>query len=118
MVMILGCGGDESSLTGTWTGTITDNLAGMGSLLLTISQTGGQLTGTWQATFTNSTNNNSGTLAGTVDGDAIALTLTSTQPQACSFTAVANRDGDDHFTGTYADSNCVRVENGTFDVRR
>jgi hypothetical protein len=119
MVVILGCSGDdEPNLTGTWTGTITDSLAGMGSLLLTISQTGHQLTGTWQSTFPNPTNNNSGTLAGTINGDAIALTLTSTQTQACSLTVVATRDDDHHFTGTYAAANCVRLDNGTLDVRR
>src|SRR5947209_8350287 len=79
MLAILGCsGGEEPTLTGTWTGTITDNLAGVGSVLFTMTQTGGQLTGTWQSTFADPTNNNGGTLSGTISGNAIALTLTST----------------------------------------
>lgn len=117
-VALCGCSGDEPTLTGTWTGTITDNLAGVGSLLLTIAQTGNQLTGTWHSTFADSTQNNGGALAGTVNGDTIALTLTAAQPPACSFTVAATRNDDDHFSGTYAAANCARVENGSLDVRR
>jgi hypothetical protein len=120
MVVSLGCSGDEPTLTGTWTGTITDNLAGVGSLLLTMSQTGNQVTGTWQSTFSDATNNNGGALSGTVNDASIALTLTAAQPQACSFTvaAIRDEDNDNHFTGTYAASNCTRVENGTLNVNR
>jgi hypothetical protein len=118
MVALLGCSGDEPALTGTWTGTITDNLAGVGSLLFTISQTGNQLTGTWQSTFPDSTNNGGGTLSGTINDSSIALTLAAAQPRACSFTVAATRDNDHHFSGTYVALNCTRVENGTLEVNR
>ncbi len=119
---LLGCSGDEEpNLTGTWTGTIQDSFAGPGTLLLSISQSGTQLTGTWQSTFSDTTNNNGGSLSGTVGGDnAIALVLTASRSQACSFTVAATRDGDNdnHFTGTYASFNCALAESGSLDVRR
>lgn len=118
---LLGCAGDEEpTLTGTWTGTIEDNIAGTGAILLTISQNGAQLNGTWQFTFTNPINNNGGTLSGTGGHPAIALVLSTSQPQACSFTVAANLDekNDDHFTGTYANFNCARAQSGGLDVTR
>jgi len=118
LALLGACGSDAPTLTGTWTGTITDNLAGTGSVLFTITETGNELTGTWQITFADPTNNNSGTLSGTIGGDAIALTLTAAQRQACSFTVAATRNDDHNFTGTYTASNCTRVETGSLDVSR
>ena len=118
---LLGCSGDERpNLVGTWTGTIQDSVAGLGTLLLTISQTDTQLTGTWQSTFTAPTNNNGGTLSGTVGDPAIALVLATSRPQACSLTVAATRDedNDNHFTGTYASFNCALAQSGSLDVRR
>jgi hypothetical protein len=88
---------------------------------LTISQNGTQLTGTWQSTFSDTTNNNGGSLSGTVGGDtSIALVLTASRPQACSYTVAATRDedNDNHFTGTYASFNCALAQSGSLDVRR
>ena len=105
-------------LTGTWTGTIQDSLAGTGTALLTFSQTGSNVSGTWQFTFQNLVNNAAGTLSGTAGDPAIALTLSAAQPQACSFTVVANFDDDDHVTGTYTTFNCTLSQSGSLDVNR
>jgi hypothetical protein len=116
---LLGCsGGDEPNLTGTWTGTIQDSLAGTGTALFTFSQTGSNVSGTWQFTFQNLVNNAAGTLSGTAGDPAIALTLSAAQPQACSFTVVANFDDDDHVTGTYTTFNCTLSQSGSLDVNR
>jgi len=117
---LLRCTGGESDLTGTWTGTITDSVAGIGALSLTITQTASQLTGTWQSTFPDPTNNNGGSLSGTVADASIALVLAAAQPQACSFTVAVSRDNADanHFTGTYVAFACTRTESGNLDVRR
>ncbi len=118
---LLGCSGDDDpNLTGTWTGTIQDSLAGTGTTLFTFSQTGTNVNGTWQFTFSNPTNNNGGTLSGTAGNPAIALTLFAAQSQACSFTVVANFDDDDndHFTGTYTTFNCTLLQSGSLDVHR
>jgi hypothetical protein len=116
---LLGCsGGDEPTLTGTWTGTIQDSLAGTGTALFTFSQTGSNVSGTWQFTFSNPANNAVGTLSGTAGNPAIALTLSAAQAQACSFTVVANFDDDDHVTGTYTTFNCTLSQSGSLDVHR
>ncbi|HSX78451.1 MAG TPA: hypothetical protein VLQ80_07780 [Candidatus Saccharimonadia bacterium] len=116
---LLGCSGDDGpNLTGTWTGTIQDSLAGTGTALFTFSQTGSNVSGTWQFTFQNPVNNAAGTLSGTAGDPAIALTLSAAQPQACSFTVVANFDDDDHVTGTYTTFNCTLSQSGSLDVNR
>ena len=118
---LLGCSGDdEPTLTGTWTGTIQDSVAGTGTALFTFSQTGANVNGTWQFTFQNPANNNGGSLSGTAGNPAIALTLFAAQSQACSFTVVANFDEDDHghFTGTYTARNCSPLQDGNLDVHR
>ena len=115
-----GCSGGEEDLTGTWTGTLQDSVGGIGTILLTISQSDSQLTGTWQSTFPDPANNNGGTLSGTVGDPSIALVLTTSRPPACSFTVAASRDEDDedHFTATYASLNCARQQGGNLDVTR
>ena len=120
ILALMGCGGSESDLTGTWAGTIQDSVAGVGTLLFTFTQTDTRLTGTWQTAFTDPRNNNAGTLSGTVGDPAIALVLSTSQPPACSFTVAATRDGDDedHFTGTYAAFNCASTQSGNLDVKR
>src|SRR5215831_13362630 len=117
---LLRCTGGESDLTGTWTGTITDSVAGIGTLSLTITQTASQLSGTWQSTFADSANNTGGNLSGTVADSSTALLLAAAQPQACSFTVAVKRDNADtsHFTGTYVAVGCTRAESGNLDVRR
>jgi|SwirhirootsSR3_FD_contig_51_1024155_length_6464_multi_4_in_0_out_0_1 hypothetical protein len=119
-VALLGCsGGDDApNLTGTWTGTIQDSVAGTGTALFTFSQTGTNVSGTWQFTFQTPTNNNGGNLSGTAGDPAIALTLFAAQSQACSFTVVANFDDDDHVTGTYTAFNCTLLPSGSLDVHR
>jgi hypothetical protein len=115
-----GCGDDDSDLTGTWTGTVQDNLAGTGTILFTFTQTDSRLSGTWQITFADPGNNNGGTLSGTVSDPSITMVLSPSQPQACSFTVAAERDDDDenHFTGTYAAFNCASPQSGSLDVNR
>ena len=118
---LLGCSGDDDpNLTGTWTGTLQDSLAGTGTALFTFSQTGTNVDGTWQFTFPNPVNNSGGILSGTAGDPSIALTLSASQAQSCSFTVVANfdDDDDDHFTGTYTAFNCARTQNGSLDITR
>ena len=59
---IFNCSGDNNPkpLTGTWTGTLQDSLAGRGTVVLNISQANQQLSGTWQSTFPDPRNNNGG----------------------------------------------------------
>ena len=129
-LVILGCSEDPdpNRLTGTWTGTIQDSLAGRGTLLLNLSHVNTQLTGTWQSTFPDARNNTGGTLSGTASTRlsgrpsdlVITMVWSPSQADACSFTVDATLDNndEDHFTGTYAPFNCARPESGSLDVAR
>ena len=123
-VGLLGCSSDNAPkpLTGTWTGTLQDSLAGRGTLVLNISQANRQLTGTWQSTFPDGRNNNGGTLSGTGPTQDLMITMvwSAAQPGACSFTVTALLDNndEDHVTGTYVPSNCAQPESGSLDVTR
>jgi hypothetical protein len=116
---IVGCGGgdDNLNLTGTWAGTVQDNIAGRGTILFTFSQTDSQVAGTWNIAF-GPTNTIGGNLSGSVSDHAITLSLSAQQLQGCSFAVGANGDGDNHFTGTYIPSNCTGIGGGTLDVNR
>jgi hypothetical protein len=87
---------------------------------LSITQTDAQLSGTWQSTFPDPGNNNGGALSGTVGDPSVALVLSTSQTQACSYTVAATLDEDDdnHFTGTYASFNCANTQTGNLDVTR
>ena len=123
-VGILSCSNnnDPKPLTGTWTGTLQDSLAGRGTLVLNLSQANRQLTGTWQSTFPDGRNSNGGTLSGTGPAQDLLLTMvwSTAQPGACSFTVTAMLDSndEDHFTGTYVPFNCAQPESGSLDVTR
>src|SRR5215831_10501831 len=99
VVGLLGCSSDNDPkpLTGTWTGTLQDSLAGRGTLVLNISQANRQLTGTWQSTFPDARNNNGGTLSGTGPAQDLLITMvwSTAQPRACSFTVTAMLDYED-----------------------
>ena len=60
-------GPSTSSVSGTWTGSITSNqAAGSGPARVTLSQTGNNLSGTWSVTGPNSPD--SGSLTGSING--------------------------------------------------
>lgn len=118
LLALVGCGGNERNLTGTWTGTIQDSIAGTGVFLFTFTQTDMTVTGTWQSTFVDPANNNGGPLSGTVGDPSIALILSTSRPPACSFTVAANRDNENHFMGTYTAFNCSSAQGGSLDVNR
>jgi hypothetical protein len=122
-LILLGCSSNPPRpLTGTWTGTIQDSVAGRGTLMLRLSQVEMQLTGTWQMTFPDAQHNNGGTLTGTGIASDLAITMvwSTTQANACSFTVTAMLDNnnEDRVTGTYAPFNCAQPESGSFDVMR
>jgi hypothetical protein len=118
------CGGDDDgdnpsgSLTGNYTGTIQDSLAGAGTLQATLSQAGSSLTGTFQTTFANPNNNGSGTISGTVNGTSVTLIITPSVPTACPFNATLTQVSSTQITGTYTALNCTVAESGTVNITR
>jgi hypothetical protein len=91
------------NMTGTWVGTETDTVAGVGSLQATVSQSGTTLSGTYSLTFSNGIFSNSGALNGTVNGLNVSMTATPTSTTICPATNTATlNDAATQITGTYA----------------
>ena len=98
-------GPSTSSVSGTWTGSITSNqAAGSGPARVTLSQTGNNLSGTWSVTGPNSPD--SGSLTGSINGSGVSLTLSPSVPTNCPYTVTATVSGNS-MNGTYAAFNCT-----------
>jgi hypothetical protein len=114
------CDGRDDSLTGNWTGAFRDSIGGLGGGNLTFTEQSGPMAqGSWQFFFQNFGSakqfHNGGTLAGTVDGNAITVMLTPLT--GCSLSLQATRSGL-NMSGTYAAVNCAVPETGTFDLEK
>jgi hypothetical protein len=98
-------GPSTHSVNGTWSGSITSNLAvGSGPATVTLSQSGNRLSGTWSVI--GPTSPDSGSLTGSVDGSAVSVTLSPSVPTGCPYTATMTVSGNS-MTGTYAAFNCT-----------
>ena len=106
------------SIAGNYTGTLWDSISGSGIMKGLIVQNGMTITGTLQTTFQNGRPSDSGTVAGTFDGQSLVLTFTSSNPMACPGHATATRVSDTRFTGTYTAVNCPVAVSGRFDISR
>lgn len=122
-VLASACGHSSSTApstpntSGTWTGTVNDGLMGQGTVRLTIAQTGPSIAGTWATTYANVTNNNGGSLTGTVNNATVTATLIPTLPTSCPFNATATLNGS-AMSGTYAAFNCAVAVSGSISVSK
>ena len=112
-------------LAGEWAGTITDSMAGAGTIRLTIGQRGPGLSGTWASTFADGSFNRSGSFSGTMIGSPFVLFLRPSLPIVCSpdetltgTLAMTTRVDGDRITGSYTIFNCSGVITGTVEVTR
>ncbi len=121
LVVAGGCGDDlatapSSPLAGTWAGTMTDDVAGPGTLRVTLSESPGSVTGTWATTFP--AGDDGGSLGGSVNGSSLTLVLTPTNdPSACSISVFATINGDS-IAGTYTALDCPGFVAGSVDLTR
>jgi hypothetical protein len=121
----IGCSNSMTSpsaaaISGTWSGSITDSVAGPGSVRVTFAQSGSNLSGTWFSTFyQNPSNNNSGTVNGSVSGSSVSALLTPSVPGTCPFQVTATLDeGGHHMPGTYAATRCSVAVSGGLNLRK
>jgi hypothetical protein len=112
-------------LAGDWAGTITDSVAGAGTIRLTIGQRGPGLSGTWASTFADEAFNRSGSFSGTMVGSPFVLFLRPSLPIVCSpdvtltgTLAMTTRVDGDRITGTYTIFNCSGVITGSVEAGR
>ena len=122
LVWLTACSDSSTSptptdLSGTWTGTLTDSRVGNGTARVTFSPSGTGLSGTWSSTFPDPSNNNSGTLSGSVNGSSVMITLTPSVPISCPFQVTATVAGN-QMTGTYAAVNCSVPDSGSISLSK
>jgi hypothetical protein len=116
-----GCGNDDTSLIGSWTGAFKDNKGGLGGGSITFTQqSGSTVKGTWQVFFQltgiSAGFNNNGVVDGLVDGSSITGGWTSQGP--CPFSFEATVSGQT-MTGTYTTGpDCPSTEEGSFDLEK
>ena len=103
--------------TGTWTGTVNDAIMGPGTVRLTITQSGSSIAGTWATTYATVTNNNGGSLTGTVNTSSVTATLIPAIATACPFHATVTLNGNS-MSGTYAPFNCPVAVTGSITVSK
>ncbi len=110
--------GPNTNVTGSYSGTIQDSGAGPGATGLNLTQNGATVTGSISGTFPNSANNFNANLNGTISGNTLSLTATSSNPSACSVNVTATASGN-QISGSYATaSGCASPDNGTFSVTK
>jgi hypothetical protein len=118
------CGSDSSTaaptsatlnMSGTWSGGISDSLAGPGTVRFSLSQSGNNVTGTYATAYP--IGNGGGSFTGTVAGTSLSGSITQSVAGVCPFTVNANVSGST-MSGTFAAFNCTGVETGSFSVTK
>ena len=122
ILLVAGCqssnpASPSDSLAGTWSGVITDEISGAGTIRFDLmAGPGGGVNGTWTSTFANAANNNSGTLSAIVPlGPPLALGLSCTSTGSALFTMTV--DGG-RMSGTYSGVGCQGLERGTASLTK
>src|SRR5262245_23363208 len=123
---VFACGGggggstcsDPPPLAGDWSGTISNDTAGGGTLALAIDQTGCTLQGTWQAQYADPSDDGSGTISGTADASGIALQLLAPQAGSCGYNAKASLSDPDEMRGQFSTVGLQCTASGSFNVLR
>jgi len=120
-----GCTSDTGTFTattvtvpaiGNYTGTLTDSIAGKGTLSFTLTQNVVYLSGSWSDTFGNPAYNNAGTVYGVVTGaSSLEFYAVPSNLAACPFIAIGTLSGGT-ISGSYAAINCLSSDTGTFSV--
>ena len=127
VLLVVGCGNDSPTaptpppftFTGTWAGSVTWNVEGLGPGMatVTITQTGTALSGTWATTYSDATRNSGGAFEGTATGMALSGRIFPGDPNLCPSTVNGTVRGD-VMTGTHATYDCSVTAAGTLTLTR
>ena len=120
-----GCGSSRSPTAisdpyaGNWSGTIVDDITGVGALKFgLIAQPGGGVVGTWATTFPDAANNEGGNVAATVALMPVQFTLACTQTAPRGAAVVAMTLGGNRMSGTYSAVGCNGIRRGSMELTR
>jgi hypothetical protein len=123
---IVACGGassgntcsDPPAIAGDWSGTISSDTAGGGTLSLAIDQTGCTLQGTWQAEYADPSEDGNGTISGTANASGITFNLVAPQASICGYNATASLSNPDDMRGQFSTVGLHCTASGSFNVLR
>jgi hypothetical protein len=114
---LVACGDKDQSLTGSWSGTFTQEpQERSGTMRLSLSQAGASLGGRWEAEFSPA-DPYGGAIEGTVSGSTVRARLLPDSPEVCPYDWTAT-SGADRISGRYAAADCRVDIVGEIDVRR
>jgi hypothetical protein len=103
------------SVFGNYSGTLQDSAFGVGTIQLTLSQSGSSLTGTYEDQFTAGAGG--GSITGTVNGVSFSATLTPGVSTVCPVTLTGTiNNGGSNISGTYSTFHCSAPETGSFNL--
>jgi hypothetical protein len=111
------CSSPSGKLAGNWSGQLASSIAGTGNVAASLTQDGSKVGGTWSSTFANPSNNNSGTVKGSISGSSVSLTLTSGNAFACGSQVTSTLSGNT-LAGTYTTVNCSVADGGVFQLSK
>ena len=98
------------NVSGSWCGSINDNLLGLGTISMAIKQKGSKLSGSWTDDLGGSVS-----LKGKVQGTAVIVTL-KTRGSKCRFAVNGTLVSPNEVTGNYSRFGCRPSDGGSFDI--
>src|SRR5262249_38875025 len=120
-----GCGSSPSPTAisdpyaGNWSGTIVDDISGVGALKFgLIAQPGGGVVGTWATTFPDVSNNEGGNVSATVALVPVQFTLTCAQTPSRGAAIVAMTLSGNRMSGTYSAVACNGIRRGGMELTK
>lgn len=122
-----GCGDDTptetaaTAVAGGWSGSIEDDLAGNGTISLTLSQAGASVSGTWSMDFPEAPSRNlAGSVSGILSGSTVTSTLSTAAATDCTLalTGVVAGSAQTTMAGGYTSNDCIPERTGSFTATR
>jgi hypothetical protein len=108
----------SGAIAGNWSGALTDQILGTGTLALTLTQDGDSVKGTWSSSFPNSNDDLIGTVLGAVGGTTLTVLLKPLGGSTCQFgpyELTATVTGTGSMSGTLAEAYpCAAYDAGSF----
>jgi hypothetical protein len=104
-----------ASVGGHWSGNVTDNSLGSGTLDLVLAQSGKKLAGGFDISFTSASEDHAGSLKGKANASGLTTTLRQ-NGGTCRVNVTGTLASSTELKGNYTTHNCQSVTKGSFDL--